>query len=1455
MIGKNIPMFQSINDMPIKFDPARLDEGSGVEETLRANKAKYHQSCRGLFSNTRLARAQKRAANSSSSAEAESSSKLRRASLDSKRCVCFLCEQESPPSELRQAMTMQLNKRLNECAQNLNDGRLLAILSAGDVVAQELKYHATCLAALYNKEKTHLSRNASSMEEESSSNIYPIVFSELLAYMTEAKLNSEGPTVFRLAELVDLYKQRLQQLGVEAPNVNSTRLKEKILKELPELEAHKKGRDVLLAFQDDVGLTLSESCVYSDAIVLSKAAKILRRHMLDHKILVDGTYNMDCTEEAIPPSLLQFVGMVEHGADIKSQLRFGASKTDLAMAQLLQYNCYARFKEGAPTHRHSKDRETPFPVYIGLSVFAKTRKRKLVEMLHANGLSISYDRVLEISAELGDAVVAGYIRDGVVCPPELRRGLFTTSAMDNIDHNPSSTTSTTSFHGTSISLFQHPTQENEGEMREELQVRGTKVKRVPELPDSYTNIKPTHFTNKSPPPPQVTVAGLSLPDMEMMKPQLALEFEWLQKVSITEVHDSVNLTWSSHHADKKRGPAFKACISALMPLLREQAHSVATVRHVMDKIRDAVRLLNPGQVPVITADQPIYATAKQIQWQWPEDYGESHVLIMFGGLHIEMAALRSLGSLLEDSGWTGALTEAGVASSGTVDSFLSAASVTKTRQAHQVTACSLYKLLQSAYSAYCTDVAELADPTDTRSFEEWCEHRKLQSPQFRYWHLVLTMELAILVFIRSLRESNFNLYRQALCQLIPYMYANNNVNYARWLPIHLIDMMTLEERHPQIAEAFHAGKFVVHKSDRDFSAMAMDQAHEQANAIIKGDGGAVGITEDPSALRRWMVAGPAVSQLVSEYEEVSELRDVSKQTKHHEQTPTEQRSFLEKVQRLTSTLEEMGNPFQEETGDLLSLDTKDIASPGSAERIATHLSTGNASFEARLQALEHEDTSSFYAPIKKTKIDFFQQEKLRTIAKEKVLKEDCQLFSKLFISCQNRECDLQEFFRHENQSFPASLSDGGRLHVCQKSQLAAVLKGKVTLPDAEPVTDAMIIDGSALVNTLPPRTSKTFAEYAAMEFIPKVDARARKYHRTDIVFDTYQASSLKSETRSKRGQGARRRVAGTGKVPRNWRNFLRHSANKTELFNYLAEKVVEHHSENRVIITRGPDALSNHPEFSLSEISPCSHEEADTRVFLHAKDAVQEGFKTVMISASDTDVLVIAVATFSQLQELGLQELWLAFGQGQNLKWIPVHELTSTLTPERHSGILFFHAFTGCDTVSAFRGKGKKSAWQTWDVCPETSDVFTKLSCYPTEVEDDDTEMLEKFVVMMYDRSSSTEAVDDARLELFARKQRSYEAIPPTRAALVQHIRRAAYQAACIWSRALVCQPEEESPAEWGWKQEGDCWSILWSALPSVAQSCQQLTKCQCKMQCRGRCKCYKFGLNCTAMCSCTCSE
>ena len=105
---------------------------------------------------------------------------------------------------------------------------------------------------------------------------------------------------------------------------------------------------------------------------------------------------------------------------------------------------------------------------------------------------------------------------------------------------------------------------------------------------------------------------------------------------------------------------------------------------------------------------------------------------------------------------------------------------------------------------------------------------------------------------------------------------------------------------------------------------------------------------------------------------------------------------------------------------------------------------------------------------------------------------------------------------------------------------------------------------------------------------------------------------------------------------------------------------------------------------------------------------------------------------------------------------------------------------TGCDAVLSFYGKGKKSAWLTWEVCDKVSETFTKLSNCTTEVSEDDLQKLEKFVVVMYDRSSAATGVDEVRLNLFACKERSYDAIPPTSAALMEHAKCAAYQAGII---------------------------------------------------------------------------
>ena len=281
---------------------------------------------------------------------------------------------------------------------------------------------------------------------------------------------------------------------------------------------------------------------------------------------------------------------------------------------------------------------------------------------------------------------------------------------------------------------------------------------------------------------------------------------------------------------------------------------------------------------------------------------------------------------------------------------------------------------------------------------------------------------------------------------------------------------------------------------------------------------------------------------------------------------------------------------------------------------------------------------SLPAPKKNVTTFFKREQAIRAnTSKTKILKDDYQLFSRMFISCQNRQCDLKEFFMHENQPAPASLSDQGNLRTCTKSYLSDILQAKVALPEIKPETDVLTVDGSAMVIKLPPRSPKTFDEYVRTDILSRIERYSLVYKRTDIVFDVYWQSSLKFEARSKRGKAIRRRVVGTGKTPSNWQSFQCDANNKKEQFHLIADKIGGIKTANKVIVTKGDHAVSNHTA-NLDGVAPCSHEDADTRIFLHAQDAVNEGHKSVWINANDTDIVIIAVSVMSSLMQLSLQK-------------------------------------------------------------------------------------------------------------------------------------------------------------------------------------------------------------------------
>ena len=126
--------------------------------------------------------------------------------------------------------------------------------------------------------------------------------------------------------------------------------------------------------------------------------------------------------------------------------------------------------------------------------------------------------------------------------------------------------------------------------------------------------------------------------------------------------------------------------------------------------------------------------------------------------------------------------------------------MTETRLAYQVTACAIFKPLQRAYEQY------QSDNTSEKTH-----------PQFQFWSQILTFELLILVFVRSIRETNFELYRETLSKFVPFFFALDH----RWLPVHLRNMALLDKKHPEMALEFKNCHFAVHKTERVFPSIAI----------------------------------------------------------------------------------------------------------------------------------------------------------------------------------------------------------------------------------------------------------------------------------------------------------------------------------------------------------------------------------------------------------------------------------------------------------------------------------------------------------------------------------------------------------------------------------------------------------------------------------------------------------
>ena len=1245
----------------------------------------------------------------------------------------------------------------------LEDQTLLTRMAGGDMIAIEAKYHTTCLVNLHNRYRSHLRKKNLSVDNNERM-MESRAFVELIEYIDTS--SRSGIHVFKLSEIHHLYTRRLSSLGVEK-SVNKTRLKDKILEHFPECTAQTDGRSIVMIFDQCLRILMrdvvKERDFTDDAIILSKAAKIIRKDVFTHQqFQFNGTFHHGCQRTSAPSSLMSLVALILNGPNVEGL--GDDSQACLTIAQIIDFN--VKTKAAAANSRHSLDREPPLPIYLGLDVHSRTRSKVLINELHRLGLSVSYHRVMEIEEWLATSVSERYDNEGVVCPAQLRRGLFTSGALDNLDHNPSSNTAEASFHGTSISLFQNVDKSHPGEKREPIRIPPISNQKH-HIPDHYA-IVPSISLNMKSLKPKLTTSNSTIPvDTECLGVARMEESQWLKHASsILDMYDNDSdevIAWSAYHASIRVQPESSnaKAVTALLPLFAEKAAEPSMVKHGMDTIREAVNLLNPGQVPVVAVDQPIFAIAKSIQWKWPAQYGEQVYVTMLGGLHIEMALWRTLGDILANSGWTDVLACAGVTTSGTADSFLKSAHLKRTRNAHQITALALSKLQDDSFL--------MNDDNDEQNHDSWKKCMLEKYPTFFYWDLILRYELLILIFVRAHRERNFTLYREVLVELVPLFFAMDHVNYARWLPVHIRDMYSLPESIE--TEFKENANWIVSKTERAFSSIPIDQCHEQMNKMVKGKGGVVGLLDNTVALRQWMLAGPERSRLLEEFA-CDYLGDSAAEHDHHEQSSFTQTSFHKHASDLYEMIKLRGNPFLDKCPELVILGTRDCATDKAISNLRLLESAGQAQYQAFVKDALIEGTRSIHEPIKKNSLSIFRETKRKPCGKLqykiKSLGNDLSLFGQMYVAVQHRDGDMNQFFEHETCPLPPSLTDVEKIKFGKKSDLLKCLVGTVPSDHGNPPSryDCTIFDGAAVVHALPPNSaSKTFDDYAARVFVAYLHQQLRNNDRVDVVWDTYLDDSLKEHAREKRGQGMRRKVSPKTMIPK-WKSFLCHPKNKAELFSFLSTKVEqsEFQADKVVYITSGDKVLNVGSAHTMSD---CNHEEADTRIVIHLLHALVTGSQLIQIRTVDTDVVVILLGMFHIVRtKYEDAQIWVGLGFGKDMKHVNLNDIYDGIGEARSRGLPVFHAITGCDTTSAFMNKGKTTAWRAWLSTPDVTDTFVYLAENPFVIVSEDSPQfraIENFVVALYDQSGDSTSVNEARKNLFCRKSiKSLNRLPPT---------------------------------------------------------------------------------------------
>ena len=899
------------------------------------------------------------------------------------------------------------------------------------------------------------------------------------------------------------------------------------------------------------------------------------------------------------------------------------------------------------------------------------------------------------------------------------------------------------------------------------------------------------------------------------------------------------------------------------PVIPKPITDYSTVQECL-RCSEAATLEVGQQYVITTFDLGVCMKAFPLVWNFPEKYA-NHIILL-GTFHLICAYFKMVGKKMAGSGLPDILLEAGLITSGSVDGVMKGKHYDRAMHCHKVLLEALEQLLFQKFISCRGDVELnkiLTDQTQkalkdmfsspsTNAFQNIVNDEELLKLVAEYenfredalggsigqtaqlWVSYMNHIWLVLSLLEAVKDNNFYLYAHCLHKMPGLFFSYGGQNYARYLSYFSVFLANIDESHPGALELVKAGAFSVARSfipgnraDVDKTMEETFMRHAKSHGGSAGSG-ITGLLTNLNAYQRWVRSTHARSQFAKVALQMMGERSSGTDNTHRDLRPTEVLRGTKHVKKAKEALLSFMNPFEVDTNDLVVL-----SSGATVPRDVTHdvLRAECAGEEAKDEFITNrlKTGKDFFQPVKRLKLKTLESTTKRvkiTASSNKVVqyKQQVNVVFQLFVKCQqqkNLQLDLAELLTYPLTPVPYSLATGdGFFAKTDKSKAFHHVSKNVSDATLPPVDETVTIyDGNAVFYYLKdvPSNFKLICE--------KIFSLLSK---GDIIFstDSYKPDSIKSMERQRRGTSEKLIIKGEStKRPKDWKTFLANDANKKQLTELLVAEwskdtyaaKLEGRQVTAICDGKATHLTSQDGETTKSsniESLQSSQEESDTRMVLYCKYAGSKGYRYCKVRSPDTDTFFILLHHASSLT--GITILF-DTGTGNNRRLLNMTELAKANTPAYCTSLMVIHAFSGCDTTSAFKGIGKVKPIKVLQGNPKYADTLSTLGDTWT-VSDELLQELDTFTCAMYGkpRLNNVDSVRYVKINdkcsdngIVPTKNVDIGCLPPCRRSLVQHIRRTSYQVA-IWKRALDPNPSVPDPEGHGWTRVDGKLEPLW---------------------------------------------